>query len=159
MRQRREAQLNLSHTMPRSEIGRELQAMSMILDENPGILDLVHEDLVGHTNPHTGRNGMTAEQTLRCAILKQYRELSYEELAFHLEDSAAFRAFARPGHGQRFGTSALQDNIKAISERTWEAVIRTLVRYAAEKGVEKGRTVRVDSTATETDVHYPRDSR
>ena len=32
---------------------------------------------------------------LRCAILKQQRQLSYEELAFHLEDSASFRAFAR----------------------------------------------------------------
>jgi hypothetical protein len=27
--------------------------------------------------------------------LKQYHQLSYEELAFHLEDSASFRAFAR----------------------------------------------------------------
>jgi IS5 family transposase len=32
---------------------------------------------------------------LRCALLKQQRQLSYEELAFHLEDSASFRAFAR----------------------------------------------------------------
>jgi IS5 family transposase len=31
---------------------------------------------------------------LRCAILKQYRQLSYQELAFHLEDSTSFRAFA-----------------------------------------------------------------
>ncbi|MHC2543297.1 IS5 family transposase [Sinorhizobium meliloti] len=32
---------------------------------------------------------------LRCALLKQYHQLSYEELAFHLEDCASFRAFAR----------------------------------------------------------------
>jgi IS5 family transposase len=159
MRQKREPQLNFSHTMPRTEIGRELQAMSMILDENVSILDLVLKELTGSTNPLIGRNGMSAEQTLRCAILKQYRELTYEELAFHLEDSTAFRAFARPRHGQRFGTSALQDNIKAISEKTWEAIMRILVRYAAEKGMERGRTIRVDSTATETNVHYPQDSR
>ena len=36
-----------------------------------------------------------AELVLRCALLKQHRQLSYEELAFHLEDSASFRAFAR----------------------------------------------------------------
>ena len=36
-----------------------------------------------------------AESVLRCALLKQHRQLSYEELAFHLEDSASFRAFAR----------------------------------------------------------------
>src|SRR6516225_7457369 len=43
----------------------------------------------------TGRHGLPAEAVLRCALLKQYRQLSYEELAFHLEDSASFRAFAR----------------------------------------------------------------
>ena len=32
---------------------------------------------------------------LRCALLKQYRQLSYQELAFHLSDSASFQAFAR----------------------------------------------------------------
>ena len=43
----------------------------------------------------TGRLGLQAEAVLRYALLKQYRQLSYEELAFHLEDSASFRAFAR----------------------------------------------------------------
>ena len=43
----------------------------------------------------TGRRGLPAETVLRCALLKQQRQLSYEELAFHLEDSASFRAFAR----------------------------------------------------------------
>ena len=61
MRQKRESQLSLSHTMPRTEIGRELQAMSIILD-------LVLKDLIGSTNPLVGRNGMSAEQTLRCAV-------------------------------------------------------------------------------------------
>ncbi len=159
MRQKNEPQLDLSHTMPRTEIGRELQAMSIILDENPGVLDLVYKDLIGLRNAEIGRTGMTAEQTLRAAVLKQYRELTYEELAFHLDDSHAFRAFARLARGQHPCASALQDNIKAISKEAWEAIIRALVRYASEKGMEKGRTVRVDSTATQTNVHYPQDSR
>ena len=159
MRQKSEPQLELFHTMPRTEIGRELEAMSRILHENPGVLDLVYKDLIGLKDAETGRRGMTAEQTLRSAILKQYRELTYEELAFHLDDSSAFRAFARLNRGQHLQTSALQENIKAISKETWEEIIKTFVRYAAEKGIEKGRTIRVDSTATETNVHYPQDSR
>jgi transposase, IS5 family len=43
----------------------------------------------------TGRRGLPAESVLRCALLKQQRQLCYEELAFHLEDSASFRAVAR----------------------------------------------------------------
>jgi len=36
---------------------------------------------------------------LRCELLKQYRHLSYQEMAFHLSDSASFQALARlPGH-------------------------------------------------------------
>jgi len=49
----------------------------------------------------TGRRGLPAETVLRCALLKQQRQLSYEELAFHLEDSASFRAFARLLRGSR----------------------------------------------------------
>ena len=43
----------------------------------------------------TGRRGLSAESVLRCAVLKQHRQLSYEELAFYLQDSASFQAFAR----------------------------------------------------------------
>ncbi|MDX0931599.1 hypothetical protein GOE05_29955 [Sinorhizobium medicae] len=32
---------------------------------------------------------------LRCALLKQNQQLSYQELVFNLEDSASSRAFAR----------------------------------------------------------------
>jgi IS5 family transposase len=40
-------------------------------------------------------DSLPAELVLRCALLKQYRQLTYEELALHLEDSSSFRAFAR----------------------------------------------------------------
>jgi IS5 family transposase len=115
------------HLLARNKIARELEAISQVLDQNPGILDLVFQDLVKYQRTDTGRDGMTAEQVLRCAILKQYRELTYEELAFHLEDSMAFRSFARLGRGQYPCGSALQDNIKAIVAETWEAVNRTLL--------------------------------
>lgn len=67
---------------------------------------------------------MTAEQVLRCAILKQYRSLTYEELAFHLEDSRSFRAFARLRRGRKPSASTLQENVKAMQEETWEWVNR-----------------------------------
>jgi IS5 family transposase len=101
---------------------------------------------------------MTAEQVLRCAILKQYRELTYEELAFHLEDSDAFRSFSRLEMGQYPSKSILQENIKAIREETWEAIHRDIIAYVITEKIEQGRTVRVDSTAVETDIHRPKDS-
>jgi IS5 family transposase len=159
MREKRIFQLSIFHTMPRNEVARELEAVSRVLDDNPGIYELVYEDMVRAKRPDTGREGMTAEQVLRCVILKQYRNLSYEELAFHLEDSQSFRAFSRLQVGQRPGVSTLQENIKGVRPRTWEAVNGLVVRYAEAQRIEKGRKVRLDSTAVQSNIHYPTDSR
>src|SRR4051794_9813295 len=81
-----------------------------------------------------------------CALLKQYRQLSYEELAFHLEDSASFRAFARLPWGWSPRRSALHQTIGAIRAETWEAVNRTLLASARQEKVEDGSVMRLDST-------------
>jgi len=150
--------MNLFSPIMRSSIVKELKGISDILDATPSVMDLVFQDLVKTHRPDTGREGMTAEQVLRCAILKQYRELTYEEMAFHLEDSDAFRNFARLEMGQYPSKSILQENIKAIREETWEAIHRDILDFAMKEEIEKGRTVRVDSTAVETDIHHPTDS-
>ena len=122
MRQKFTPQMSLFAPMARNSIVKELEQMSKILDANPNVLELVYQDLVRTSRPDTGRQGLTAEQVLRCAVLKQYRELTYEELAFHLEDSDAFRTFSRLEMGQYPSKSILQENIKAIREETWEAI-------------------------------------
>lgn len=144
--------------MPRNKIARELEAISQVLEANKNILDLVYGDLVKYRRQDTGRNGMTADQVLRGAILKQYRELTYEELAFHPDDSQAFRSFARLDMGQYPRDSTLQANITAIGADTWEAVNRAVLGFAAQQKVEQGRTVRVDSTVVESTIHHPTDS-
>jgi IS5 family transposase len=158
MRQKRNPQLNLFMTVANTQIGKELDQMSRILDDTPELLQVVFDDLVNGNRADTGRQGLTAEQVLRCAVLKQYRQLSYEELAFHLDDSAAFRRFARLEMGQYPRKSILQENIKAISEQSWEEIHHLLIDYAVKHKIEKGRKVRIDSTAIETDIHHPTDS-
>jgi len=158
MRQKFTPQMSLFAPMSKSSIVKEVGEVSQILDANPHVLELVYQDLVKTSSPDTGRQGMTAEQVLRSAILKQYRELTYEELAFHLEDSDAFRTFSRLDMGQYPSKSILQENIKMIREETWEAIHSEILDYARQEKIEKGRTVRVDSTAVETNIHHPTDS-
>jgi IS5 family transposase len=158
MRKKWDEQLSIFHIFPKNKIAQELEAISGILDANLQILDGVHKDLCGVRLVDTGREGMTAEHVLRCAVLKQYRDLAYEELAFHLEDSQSFRAFAKMKMGQTPGSSTLQENIKALSVKSWEAVHQAILGYAESQGIEKGRTVRMDSTGVETDIHDPTDS-
>jgi len=119
MRQKLDPQRNLLHLMAKNKVARELEAISLVLDQDPGVLDLVFRDLVKYQRVDT-EDGMTAEQALRGAILKQYRELTYEEVAFHLEDSIAFRSFARLGMGQYPRGSALQEKHQSHYRRDLE---------------------------------------
>ena len=95
---------------------------------------------------------------LRCALLKQHRQLSYEELAFHLEDSASFRAFARLPLSWTPKKSVLHKTISAIRAETWEAINRILLASARQEKVETGKVVRLDSTVTAALMHEPSDS-
>jgi IS5 family transposase len=158
MRRKFHRQGSLFHVIPRNQIGRELDAVSKILDANPEILEAVLRDLTGSLRPDHGREGLTAEQVLRCALLKQSQNLTYEELAFHLGDSQAFRAFARLNVNQFPARSALQENIASLRESTWETIHRVLVGHARAEGIENGRATRIDTTVVDTNIHAPTDS-
>jgi len=72
----------------------ELNAISCILDRNPIIYDLAMQDLsFASKKSKAGAKGMTAEQIVRAAIVKQMFEFSYKDLAFHLIDSVSLRRF------------------------------------------------------------------
>ena len=158
MRQERTVQASLFDLFAGHEIGRELKAMSQWLDEDRELIGLVAEDLRRHGVKETGRQGLSAESVLRCGLLKQHRQLSYEELAFHLEDSASFRAFARLPLSLTPKKSVLHMTISAIRAETWEAINRILLASARQEKVETGKVVRLDSTVTAALLHEPSDS-
>ncbi len=158
MRQERIIQASLFDGFAQHDIGRELKAVSQRLDAHRGLLGLVASDLRRHGVRETGRQGLPAEAVLRCALLKQYRQLSYEELAFHLEDSASFRAFARLPMGWSPKKSVLHQTISAIAAATWEAINRAVVSSARQEKLEAGVMVRIDSTVTQALMHAPTDS-
>jgi hypothetical protein len=119
MRQERTVQATIFEVFAQHDIGCELKAMSQWLDGQRELISLVAADLRQQEVRHTGRRGLPAESVLRCALLKQQRQLSYEELAFHLEDSASFRAFARLPLRWTSKKSALHHTIAAIRPETW----------------------------------------
>src|SRR4051812_5318732 len=158
MRQDRTVQTSLFDVFAKHEIGGELKRMSEWLDEHPTLLGLVAADLRRDGVQETGRHGLPAEAVLRSALLKQYRQLSYEELAFHLEDSASFRAFARLPLSWSPKKSVLHKTIGAISAASWEAINRAVVSSAKQERLESGAMVRIDSTVTRALMHEPTDS-
>jgi transposase, IS5 family len=131
MRQKRTAQATIYEVFADHELGRELQTMSEWLDAHRSVLSAVVGDLCRRGVKPTGRRGLSAESVMRCAVLKQHRQLSYEELAFYLRDSASFQAFARLPMHWCPKKSALQRVIAAIQPQTWEVINRALMKTAA----------------------------
>src|SRR3954467_7722470 len=97
MRQERTVQATIFEVFAGHQIGCELKAISGWLDGQRALVSVGSGDLRREGVRQTGRRGLPAESVLRCALLKQQRQLSYQELAFHLEDSASFRAPASAG--------------------------------------------------------------
>jgi IS5 family transposase len=159
MRQLVQEQLSLSAPGIEHRHVAELEAIDRILRSQPDMPRLVLQDLEHGVSAKTGREGMTADQVLRVAIIKQLGGFSYEELSFRLPDSGTYRRFC--GFGCLEPTpsrSTLQRNLKQIREETWEALNRVVLGYAERAGVEDGQKVRVDATVVESNVHPPSDS-
>ncbi|MFN2365068.1 MAG: ISNCY family transposase [Desulfurivibrionaceae bacterium] len=157
MRKKRNQQLPLAEVTADHPKAKELATIDKILVANDSILGLAIQDL-GTPGNVVGANGMTAEQVVRAALIKQIEGFTYRELAFHLADSRAYSRFCRIGIGRTFKKSALNAGIKAISQRTWEQINRVIVEYAGQQAIEAGRKVRVDCTVVESNIHAPYDS-
>jgi len=160
MRKKNQKQMPLMPCDIEHPRAKELDRISKLLDSIATITDMVLQDLTdGVKNRHCGAQGMTAEQVLRAAIIKQTEGFSYEELAFHLIDSRTYRNFCRIGITHKgFKKSALCKNIKRISPETWESINRLLVAYGDDKKIEKGKEARIDCTVVCSNIHEPSDS-
>lgn len=139
----------------------ELAAMSAVLDEQPALSARVQQDLEAGCprNARTGRPGLSGEQTLRLLIVRQLTGWTYEELAFHLADSATYRAFCRVGALTTTPSrSALAATLRRVSPRTLAVLNEQLVTSAMARAVEPARTVRMDATVVPVAIHPPTDS-
>ena len=139
----------------------ELAAMSALLDEQPALGALVQQDLEAGcaTNPHTGRPGLSGEQTLRLLLVRQLAGWTYAELAFHLADSLTYRAFCRVGALVATpSTSALAATLRRVRPETLATMNDHVVTSPAARRVERARTVRMDATVVPVTIHPPTDS-
>src|SRR6266536_550290 len=139
----------------------ELETMSALLDEQRALARLVQQDLEAACpkNAATGRVGLNGDQALRALLVRQLTGWTYAELAFHLADSATYRAFCRvsalvPPPSK----SALAATLRRVSPRTLATLNDELVTSATARAVESARTVRMDATVVPVAIHRPTDS-
>jgi len=127
MRQARAAQLPLVESWGNHPHAQELQMVSSILDELPEVAERVLADISDGRRQSVGCTGLSGEQALRLAVLKQTLQLSYEDLSFALVDSRAARTFSRLPMDRHPSSSTLGENIKRITPETWQVINRALL--------------------------------
>jgi IS5 family transposase len=136
-----------------------LQTISDFIDGHGHLIDKVRRDLNrGLKNPHTGRNGLTAQQVLRSLVLQRVKNWDYRELRERINDGYTLRRFTRfyskhiPKH------DAFNRAFNRLTPVTLEVINELVIQSAVALKLENGKKLRVDTTVVETDIHYPTDS-
>jgi transposase, IS5 family len=113
-----------------------------------------------HTHSSTrGRTQTPAEVALRLLLLKHVRNWSFDTLEREVSLNLAYRDFARIGLDKVPDAKTLARIAQALGGEAITKLHERLVKIAQERGVVKGRKMRVDTTVVETNIHYPTDSK
>lgn len=141
--------------------GDELEEIDKILEQAPGIKEVyeaVLRDVNGGRVSKVGQEGLSAEQIVKLGILRKRDNMSYRDLSDATADSLSIRKFLNIPIGKKLSKSAIQSNLKLVSDATWRKLNESLIRKAEDDGLEDGKTIRSDTTTTETNIHYPTDA-
>jgi IS5 family transposase len=112
-----------------------------------------------HPNSRTrGRLGTPAEVVLRLMALKHLRGWSFEVLEREVRANVVYREFTRIGGEKVPDAKTMIRWGKALGPGVTRAIHERVVDLGRKGRVVRGRKLRVDTTVTETDIHYPTDS-
>ena len=147
-----------------NEYYEKYEAVSTILEANPRILDLVHSDLKEALESENSRDGdggnfeYTSDTVLRMLVCQIIEGLSLRAIVIRVDDSHYLRRFVRIYNGPMMDFTTLSKLKNCIRPETWKKVNEILARYAVEEKLIEGDQLRLDTTAVETNIHWPTDS-
>jgi IS5 family transposase len=152
-----------SHLKITNQYYARYEAVSTILDQAPKLLNLIHRDLkksLEQTNrERRGRRPeYTTDNVLRILLCQILEDASLREIVVRIDDSNFLRRFARIDNGPMMDYTTLCKLKNTIGKETWKAVNRCLAKYAVQNELIDGDKLRLDTTAVETNIHWPTDS-
>lgn len=166
MRREREAVLpftgNNDDRLPKTvrDYRKKYKRISRILDKHPEILKLAHEDLKRLSGGgRRGRKGdFTSETILRALIVHAIEGLSLRETVIRIAESEFLQDFLRTRKKAVMDFTFLDKCFQAIRAATWKRINEALARAAVESKTIDAATIRADTTAVETNIHWPTDA-
>jgi IS5 family transposase len=137
----------------------QLEQLDRLLDDDE-LFDLVRGDLA-RRYPRTrsrGRPSTPVEVILRMLVVMRLYRWSYEQAEYFVNDSLVLRQFCRVYLERVPDDTTLIKWANTIGPETIEKLNDRVVQMARSQGATRGRKLRVDTTAVETDIHFPTDS-
>ena len=139
------------------------EAISDILDNTPRVLELVHKDVAKALDQENRRKKgrpcqYTSETLLRVVVCQAIEGLSLREAVVRIDDSYGLRQFVRIYDDPMMDYSILCRLRNQIRPKTWKKVNRALAKSALADERIDGAKLRLDTTAVETNIHWPSDS-
>jgi transposase, IS5 family len=105
-----------------------------------------------------GRPSTPVEVILRLLVVMRLYGWSYEQAEYFVNDSLVLRQFCRIYLEKVPDDTTLIRWANTIGPGTLQALNDRVVQLARSLKVTRGRKLRVDTTAVETDIHFPTDS-
>jgi IS5 family transposase len=137
----------------------QLEQLDHLLDDDE-IVDRVR-DAMARRSPRSrsrGRPSTPVEVVLRMLVVMRLYGWSYAEAESFVNDSLVLRQFCRAYLEKVPDDTTLIRWAGAIGPETLQALNDRVVQLARSLKVTRGRKLRVDTTAVETDIHFPTDS-
>ncbi len=137
----------------------QLQQLDRLLDDDE-LMDLVRGDLAKRY-PKTrsrGRPSTPVEVILRMLVVMRLYSWSYAQTEFFVADSLVLRQFCRVYLEKVPDDTTLIRWANTIGPETIEQINGRVVQLARSLKVTRGRKLRIDTTAVETNIHFPTDS-
>src|SRR5258708_4797706 len=137
----------------------QLAQLDELLDDDQ-IFARVRDDL-GRRYPLTrvhGRRSTPVEVILRMLVVMRLYGWSFEKTEYFVNDSLVLRQFCRVYLERVPDDTTLIRWARLVGPETLQRLNDRAVELARGRGVTRGRKLRVDTTAVETEIHYPTDS-
>ena len=108
--------------------------------------------------PEHGLHSTPVEVILRMLVIMRLYGWSYAQAEFFVNDSLVLRQFCRVYLAKVPDDTVLSRWAQTIGPETLQQLNDRVVQLARSLKVTRGRKLRIDTTAVETNIHYPTDS-
>ena len=136
-----------------------LDPVDHLLDD-PQLLELVRNCLATRcpASTCTGRTGIAPDRLLRSCVLKHLKGWSFRDLERELRSNLIYRHFTHFDAEATPHFTTFSRTFALLGSSVTEQVHQRVVALARQQGVAEGHKLRTDTTAVETNVHFPTDS-